>query len=258
MGTRGSILRLRGLLFLSYLFITTPSPAGFVVIHKDKAIPLTINKTIEFCWVTAESTVTRQLQKSIEAHLYEQIHERAGIDIQFVGNCLQYYSPMNPVGISFFDAIDNPLGIQAEINNIVLNQDAPGHPTTYSKGVWVQKNLTDIVLTSRFQNVNDSLLNQAQPLSIEGRHNLLLSIALHEVLHAFGIGHEHDRPDAFCQDQKTVKYDSKKHNLIGNYDSESIMNYCKTHHHNFEEGPISLSLGDIKTLHWMYLIRTEP
>ncbi|MBY0385252.1 hypothetical protein K2X05_08850 [bacterium] len=215
--------------------------------------PLNSKKQIEFCWLAQKNSVTLPLQKKMEAYLKEQFQEKVQLDVFFTGLCLDNTNPMGPIGLGFYDAPDNPPGLQAEINNVTANSEYPGHPTTYSRGVWAFRNLTDIVLTSAFHEVAPSLVEQVSGLNSIGREALLLSIALHESLHALGIAHEHDRADSTCVLSPKMILDPKLYTFVGPYDEDSIMNYCKTHSFDFENaGPIPLSEGDVQTVRSLY------
>lgn len=242
-----------GILHIFLLLLNQFLWAGLINIPLGTKYPLSSKKQIEFCWLAKDNSNTRELQKKIELYLKEQIQDRAQINISFVGLCLKQTNPMAPVGLAFYDAADNPPGLQAEINNVVTNSQHRGHPTTYSRGEWTYKNLTDSVLTSRFIDVSPTLIEQMSELKPQGREALLLSIALHESLHALGIAHEHDRSDSTCVMQSEVILDLQLQTYVGPYDFNSIMNYCKTHEHDFDnEGPIPLSTGDIQTLQSLY------
>lgn len=208
------------------------------------------NKLIEICWLVKENSVTRPLQIEIENFLQQQLAERAGFSIRFHSRCLSIQKPMDPIGLVFYDSLDNPPALTAEVIGVTAFTDFPGHPRTYSRGLWTKKNLTDVVLTSRFENVKPNLIEQSKGLGPLGQKNLLISIALHEVLHTLGIDHEQVRPDSTCIDENN-SFNLQIHTLVGAYDPESIMNYCITHFYDFEKGPIELSEGDLETLRFV-------
>jgi hypothetical protein len=238
-----------------FIFLLSPFLwAGLINIPSGLEYPLNSKNEIEFCWLAKENSSTRPLQKKIENYFKEQLQDKAQLAIHFTGLCLNNTNPMAPIGIAFYDAPDNSSGLQSEIINTAVYSTYLGHPTTYSRGLWAYKNLTDIVLTSHFKNVAPTLIEQMTGLSKQGLDSLLMSIALHESLHALGIAHEHDRADSTCLLEPKVILDPGLHTYIGAYDSESIMNYCKTRFHDFEErGPIRLSEGDVQTLRSLYV-----
>ena len=227
--------------------------AGLLEISIDDRIIPNTRGEVELCWFTAKNSATRPLQIKIENFVREQMVYRAGLKISFVGLCLEHTNPMSPIGIGFYDAADNTAGIQNTIQGLVPLED-PGHPTTYHQGRYTQDNLVEVVLSSRLEKVRPSLTKQAASLSENGLESLFLSIALHEVLHAIGIGHEHNRPDSTCTLEKDKTYSSLSNTLVGDYDGTSIMNPCYTRQYDFENaGPIVLSHGDIQTLQSIYI-----
>lgn len=240
------------LLTLILLVHWNTASAGLLGISlKDRIVP-NANGKIELCWFTAKNSTTRPLQEKIEAYVQEQLNLRAGLNISFVGLCLEHSNPMAPIGISFYDAADNTEGINNTLLGLVPT-DSPGHPTTYHQGRYTQGNLVEIVLSSRLEQVRPSLVEQAKGLSEKGLESLYLSIALHEILHALGLSHENNRPDSVCSLEKDKTYHSASFTLIGNYDPVSLMNPCHTKVYNFEsDGPIILSNGDILALQSIY------
>lgn len=71
--------------------------------------------------------------------------------------------------------------------------------------------------------------------------------AVHEFGHALGLMHEHERTDApGCGDFEAEVRNSDRYVYVGNFDPNSIMNYC----HN--SGLTSLSPGDVAGLRYLY------
>lgn len=80
------------------------------------------------------------------------------------------------------------------------------------------------------------------------------SIALHEFGHALGLHHEMNRRDDPLQCRHDQKDDMGEDEAmaIGDYDSDSIMNYCKVFQDAKRGRKSSLSQGDIATLRELY------
>jgi hypothetical protein len=72
-------------------------------------------------------------------------------------------------------------------------------------------------------------------------------VALHEFGHAAGLAHEHKRPDSTCK----IKNDGPEDGLtpVGNFDKDSVMNYCPPSVGNFF---VQLSPGDIQAINSLY------
>lgn len=240
-----------GCAFLLQFFLFNIASAGLIKIQQKYDLQLNQNHQVEICWVNGIDVSSELLKKDIQNYLKAQLTQRAGLSISFLGNCFEIENPMKPIGIAFYDAEDVSLGIQNTLS-LLVDKTYPGHPTTYFQGSWTQTQLIDIVLTSQFKNVQPSLVQQMSPLNFVGKQALLLSIALHETLHSLGVAHEQDRPDSTCESDREGDL-PKSYTLVGDYDSDSIMNHCRTHKHNFNlDGPIPLSEGDIQTVQFLY------
>ncbi len=226
--------------------------AGFWGITPKQKLKLNTRGAIEICWFGPTSSETLDLRSLIETYLKSQLTRRAEIKLEFISQCLDSLDPFYPIGLSFYDDASNSEGIQNEINNNVSDPEFPGHPMGFHKGSWSHIELVDVILTSRFKNVKESLILQSQNLSTIGLNNLILSIALHEVLHVLGLNHEHERPDSTCEIKTDKKIIINEHSLHGPYDQESILNYCVTQDHDYEASPLPLSLGDIAALRVFY------
>ena len=96
--------------------------------------------------------------------------------------------------------------------------------------------------------VKPSLETHAKDLSQVGRVNLIRSIALHEVLHAFGIAHEAIHPDSTCTTGSDSAFNERIHTRLSEFDSDSIMNSCANRSHDYETRPRGLSALDLQGL----------
>jgi hypothetical protein len=242
---------LRQILFISILLTVQFVQSAYWGIQKDKALNPNKQGAFEICWLGSENSETLPLRLAIQDYLNFQITERAGLKLEFYSDCLMAQDPFRPIGIGFLDATDNSEGIQTTLKMITAQNLYPNHPTTYHQGVWANLELTDINLSAHLKNVSPQLIEQAALLSVQGLTNLKLSIALHEVLHAFGLKHENDRPDSLCHMEKSV-LSNRPIGKSGPYDKDSIMNYCLTHSFDFELSPIPLSELDILALKSYY------
>jgi hypothetical protein len=222
--------------------------AAVLVLDKNGRLPRGEGGAFEICWTGPLSVQTRSMIAELERYLAEQLTDRAGIALKFRSECLDTKDPFFPVGIAFFDDPDTPEGIRSEIRNMVPKDFPIGHPMTYSGGIWSTRNLIDINLSSRFEDVTDRLVEQSKDLTPEGKLNLQKSIALHELLHAFGYAHEHSHRDSTCEPPPAERYNDKIHTLATAYDPLSILDYCRTGPFDYESGPIPLSELDIEGL----------
>jgi hypothetical protein len=205
----------------------------------------------EICWMTSGTPEMKNLTRELEDYVLEQLQDRVGLPLVFSEDCLKENDPFRPIGLIFYDDADLSPGLRGAMGNLPLPPTSPGHPITYSRGTWTEENLIDLVLTSRFQDVSEALKIQAKDLSPQGRKNLLKSIALHEILHAFGFQHEHAHPDSECHIGGEA-YVPGLYTVLTPYDPDSIMNYCNTHTYDFEISPLPLTDRDIEGIRKKY------
>lgn len=206
---------------------------------------------IEFCWEGPHSDEATALIAEIESYLFQQLTLRASLPIKFDSDCFKKSDPFSPVGLAFYD---DPLvlaGIKNEIAGLTVDPNSPGHPYTFNRGRWTATQLTDVNLTSQFGAVNDQLRAQAVGLSENGKLNLKISIALHEVMHSLGYAHEQAHRDSLCI-VPNENFKPHVHELLTAYDPDSVMNYCLTHHFDFESSAIPLSDLDIEGIRMIY------
>ncbi len=205
---------------------------------------------VEVCWLGV-SPATAELRQILEDYLIDELEGRAGVLLQFSDECLSEDDPFYPVGIAIYDDPGITPGVRGELSGVAAFNPNMGHPTTYSWGGASHRELLDMVLTSRFKNVSEGLKLQAEPLSEAGKLNLLKSIALHEMLHVLGFVHEQNHPDSTCLTQGQG-YAPRAHEAVTEYDENSILNYCLTHHYDFELGPLGLTNLDIEGIQKIY------
>lgn len=98
---------------------------------------------------------------------------------------------------------------------------------------------------------------------IIGQHSFNKGTVIHEFGHALGLEHEHIHPevmeqeDSVCTrslkhkiDHEIITSESESNYIIGRYDRDSVMNYCKLRGLNGSTS--GLSSDDMKTLKEMY------
>ncbi len=209
------------------------------------------NHPIEFCRVGELSDRTLVLLDEILNYVKSQLTDRAGIEIRYLGDCFALSRPEAPVGITFYDDELTTVAIRREIISYQSNIMQPGHPVAFNAGTWTGAHLVDFNLTSHFQDVSPELLAQADAFTDVGKLNLLKSIGLHEIMHILGFAHEHLHRDSTCH-EGSGKYNVHVHTLLTEYDPSSIMNYCLTHHYDYEQGPLPLSELDIEGIKNVY------
>lgn len=218
----------------------------------------------QFCW-WGDSEATRELRGKIEAHVLENL-KRAGVHLLREGwaSCerLPKKSAWGAIGVVIYD---DPFWADPK-NQVILkknylefddteSRELRGHPRGMGEAVSYMKTPLDFILTSRFQSVTPELSSLAKSLSEKGRENLILSIALHEVLHIFGLAHEHIHPNSTCriEDEPPLASHDLKEVEVTPYDQDSVMDYCMTkERYDYEKGPLGLSEGDMATLRRAY------
>jgi hypothetical protein len=84
--------------------------------------------------------------------------------------------------------------------------------------------------------------------------NCVRSMALHEFGHVLGLHHESNRMDSNCElvQKDYLEEENKNATHVGDYDADSIMNYCKGVKDNKEDAEPKLSELDIITLNAYY------
>ncbi len=97
---------------------------------------------------------------------------------------------------------------------------ADANPRTLGLGRQLNNVSQGMLLNFKFDNWSPSCKR-----SEEARNNCIESNALHEFGHAIGMSHEHNRADrdSDCQEKPQG---SNGDTVVGNFDRESIMNYC--------------------------------
>lgn len=238
------------------LLLAFVSTAQALIFRPSKAQTLHLNKSgnVDVCWVTPLSPETILKIHKIETFLKAELEPVLHVKLEFKKNCLALDNPLFPIGISFFDDELTPLSIQNELKSNSTDRSTPGHPMTFAYGSFTHTTLIDLNLTSKFKYVGQNLKKQADLLGENGKLNLLQSIALHEFLHALGFAHEQIHPNSTCDELSPQKI-LPSYTILTPYDDQSIMNYCKTHHFDFEKEPISLSELDREGLKNIDLFR---
>lgn len=247
-------MKLRAYFFLLSLMLSFASSRASVFSLKDTH-RLKANATGEFevCWWGDFDRPQGGLKEDLQNYIQSEFEGRAGIKLRFFSDCFEHSNPFFPIGIAIYTDPSLKMGLRNVMHSLVKDTDpSPGHPNAFFSGKWAQDQLIDVLLNHLFVDVNESLKLQSAAFTGKGRENLIRSIAVHELMHAFGFAHEHRHRDSDCQIEGEV-YRSSLHQLLTSYDRDSVMNYCLTHFYDFEKGPLGLSGLDIEGLRQKYI-----
>lgn len=253
-----------------YLLLTLHAEAA--VYEKDKTF-LPKNFPVQFCWWAGSYAPKSELKKKIEKHVLDNLGAIDSIQINRDWPACEA-QPADKVsefvGILPFDEVEaNPKANKQILQkleyfeyNTFDHPKTPGHPRAEHFGRYQDLGKFDVVLSFHFKKVMPSLMKQAKGLSTQGKENLILSIALHEILHVFGALHEHLHMHSDCiQKGEEPLPRGKNPEFYGSmlisprFDRASIMNYCVTRTHNYEVGPLQMSQGDREFLNEVYSSR---
>lgn len=245
------------------LLLCSPAFAG---VYKSEGGDLfRKSRELNICWWGGDSQATLSLRKKIETHISSEMRRlnRFSLNKNWPScesisenkvsewiNLLIYDDP-------HFDIPSHRKRVLSDDFFRILGFDDhkfPGHPRRLSSGDYHVFRKFDLVLTSRFQSVRPSLVEQARQFSTKGRENLLLSIALHEFMHLLGVEHEHTHPDSDCyvRGDEPLSRNDMFSQIVGDFNPSSIMSYCVTRRFNYNSAPLYLSSGDIQDLRVIY------
>jgi hypothetical protein len=255
-------------LFLFSLFLSA-SPANAGVYDLNKTF-LPEDLSIKFCWWGGSYGTKSELKKKIENHVTENISFVSHIQVNRDWPACESQPEeeiRKYVSLLPFDEVEANPQARTEILEkygfyeyyTFHHPKTPGHPRAESYGRHQFHNSFDVVLSFHFQKVKPGLVEQAAGLSPQGKENLILSIALHEVLHVFGAVHEHFHFDSDCVQKGEEPFLRRKGEdyyrttyISPRFDPGSIMNYCLTRTHDYDQGPLEMSSGDREALHEVY------
>ncbi len=171
---------------------------------------------IDVCWENSANGYDLE-KELVQESVQSQFNDRTNISLIGFESC--------PSSFVMFDGIR--IGVEDT------------GPHTKGLGIRLEGRVDGMILNFEFENWSESCQNRKQ--------SCIGSIAVHEFGHAIGLAHEHNREDTPRSCTKSQQgSDGSRH--IGDWDKESVMNYCNPTYAN--DG--ILSEGDIATINSIY------
>lgn len=218
---------------------------------------------IPVCWENGSSESAKKWKADIQSYANDEFlkagvtflgwgdckEDSTGIRLEVFGDPDIHYQPTDEIfGESSVGVkIDGRYGYTRS-----MEKGLDGHPRSLGVGRVDGASAGNVVLNfDPTRDVSPGLKKMAQNMNETQRMNLLKTIIVHELGHRIGLYHEQARPDSGCLSESDSRRNLLGAIMVGDYDPNSIMNYCVTHAGSYDE-PRHLSPGDIDAIHKLF------
>lgn len=202
---------------------------------------------IDVCWESDADNIT-DFKEEVRNHIVSNFNKTA-LKLRGWTSCSEYDETGEKADIRIF-TFDNPEFPQGfRLSRLKAITKNFGHPRVRALGRPVKGISAGLILTYQFKKVFPGLVKQQENLSEQGKSNLKLSIALHEMGHAIGLRHEDAHPERTCDDFAESISSAR---AVGRYNAQSIMSRCFYRNFDYENGKLSFNKGDVETINSLY------